>query len=124
MTRRCGATQTILAGGDDGVPGNCIQAAIATLLDIPIDAVPHFLLWLNWSRVMGEWLAEKGYTIRMRYTSEIPAERCIVGGMSPRGVAHVCVAEGGEIVWDPHPSRGGLTRISEAWTLLPIGESA
>jgi hypothetical protein len=37
--------QTILAGREDGVPGNCVQAAVASYLEVPIDAVPHFLLW-------------------------------------------------------------------------------
>jgi len=118
-----GVTQTLLAGREDGVPGNCVQAAIATLLGEPIDAVPHFLLWLEWNHVMVEWLAEKGWRIYCRFTDTIPDERCIVAGVSPRGVAHVCVAENGRIVWDPHPSRDGLTKIDEAWFIEPIEES-
>jgi len=108
-------TQTILAGREDGVPGNCIQAAVASLLSLPIDAVPHFLLWRIWSRALSDWLAERDLAIRVRYVTEIPTERCIVAGRSPRGVAHVCVAEGGAIVWDPHPSRDGLVSVAEAW---------
>lgn len=108
-------TQTILAGREDGVPGNCIQAAVASLLGLPLDAVPHVLLWDRWNHVLAEWLTERGYTFRALYTAEIPFERCIVAGMSPRGVPHVCIAEAGQIVWDPHPSRDGLSRVDEAW---------
>lgn len=109
------ATQTILAGREDGVPGNCVQAVIATMLNEPIEAVPHFLLWLEWNHVMVEWLAEKGYQLRCYFTDVIPDERCIVAGMSPRGVSHVCIAEHGQVVWDPHPSRDGLTKVDEVW---------
>lgn len=110
-----GVTQTLLAGREDGVPGNCIQAAVATLLGKPIEAVPHVLLFDRWNHMLAEWLAEQGYLMRVRLTDHIPEDRCIVAGMSPRGVAHVCVAEAGEIAWDPHPSRAGLIRIDEAW---------
>lgn len=116
-----GVTQTLLAGRTDGVPGNCVQAAIASLLSLPIEAVPHFLLWKLWNYRLREWLEEQGYTISVRSMNSIPAERCIVAGMSPRGVAHVCVAEGGRVVWDPHPSRAGLGRVDEAWF---IGEAS
>jgi hypothetical protein len=109
--------QTILAGRGDGVPGNCVQAAVASLLDLPIEAVPHFLLFDRWNHVLTDWLNERGYGIRVLNATEIPDERCIVAGMSPRGVAHVCIAEAGRIVWDPHPSGDGLTKVDEAWFL-------
>lgn len=34
--------QTILHDPQTGAIGNCMQAAIASLLDLPLDAVPHF----------------------------------------------------------------------------------
>lgn len=117
-----GAMQTILAGREDGVPGNCVQAAVASVLGLPIEAVPHFLLWLEWNHVMVEWLAEKGYSIKCRFTTEIPEERCIVAGMSPRGVAHVCVGRDGRVVWDPHPSGAGLTRVDEVWFIRELDQ--
>jgi hypothetical protein len=103
-------TQTILAGREDGVPGNCIQAAVASLLDLPIDAVPHFLLWEQWNVALAEWLTERGYTIRCRYTTEIPRERCIVAGVSPRGIAHASAS--------PRlaKSYGTRTRAATAWS--------
>lgn len=119
-----GATQTILAGREDGVPGNCVQAAVATVLGLPIEAVPHFLLWEHWNHALSEWLMERGYGLRCRFTSEIPDERCIVAGRSPRGISHVCVAEGGEIIWDPHPDRTGLVAVDEAWTFIPLRPAA
>lgn len=109
-------TQTILAGREDGVPGNCVQAAVASMLGLPLDAVPHFTLFRDWWTVMCGWLADKGYAVTRLGTRKIPlSRRCIVVGRSPRDITHVCVAEGGQIVWDPHPSRAGLANVIEAW---------
>ena len=41
------------------------------------------------------------------------------GGRSERGVDHVCVGEGGQIVWDPHPSRSGLVEIHDVTWFVP-----
>jgi hypothetical protein len=119
MTDR--VTQTILHDpAQDGVPfgerifGNCLQAAVASFFGWPLDAVPHFSQFLWWDTALELWARGLGYTVRTMQTTEIPEGRCILGGKSPRGVAHVVVAQGGEIVWDPHPSRGGLVSITDA----------
>jgi hypothetical protein len=92
-----GQTQTLLAGREDGVPGNCVQAAVASLLDLPIEGVPHFVLFRDWRAVMHDWLADNGYSIDIFAVATIPDERCIVVGPSPRDVTHVCVAEQGAV---------------------------
>lgn len=115
-----GETQTILAGREDGVPGNCVQAAVASFLDLPIEAVPHFVLFADWWSAMCDWLAERGYEVERVGTREIPPGCCVVVGRSPRGITHVCVAERGQIVWDPHPSREGLEQVTEAWFIRTL----
>lgn len=110
-------TQTITYSPDreaEGIYGNCLQAAVAALFDKPLDAVPHFSAFLWWPDALALWAKGEGYRVKGERTTEIPQRRCIVGGRSPRGVPHVCVAEGGQIIWDPHPSRDGLVSITDA----------
>ena len=114
-----GVRQTIFAGREDDVPGNCLQAAVATYFGKPLDLIPHFVVFPNWSEAVDLWLRQTtaGKLIwRRERATEIPSHRCLVIGKSPRGVFHICVADGGRIVWDPHPSDAGLTSVIEIWT--------
>ncbi len=111
-------TQTILFDPElnrQGVIGNCLQAAVASLLDLPLDAVPHFSSFVWWTTAMELWARGRNLTVKTEEVTweSMPERRCIVGGWSPRGVQHVCIAEGGNIVWDPHPSSDGLEGVTD-----------
>ncbi len=108
-----GVDQTILANTQQGVYGNCLQAAVATALDLPINAVPHFSQFVWWPAAMELWARGRNLTVKTLETDEWPQEGVvIVGGISPRGIPHtIVVRDGGE--WDPHPSRAGLTKITD-----------
>ena len=120
-----GVTQTITIGDGSGLLGNCAQAAVATWFtlsgwDTDLEDVPDFAndipqTW--WEQAMYGYFACRGYMLRMKDTAHdgIPDELCLLTGQSPRGVGHMVVAEGGRIVWDPHPSRAGLTTIGAAY---------
>lgn len=41
--------------------GNCLQASLATLLDLPLESVPHFRVMDGWFATMFSWLRENGY---------------------------------------------------------------
>jgi hypothetical protein len=112
-------SQTILYDPDldvRGVYGNCLQAAIASALGLELDAVPHFGAFTWWDAAVRMWL--RGRSLDWLYVSAgegLPSERCILVGTSPRPSGlHAVVAEGGRI-WDPHPSRDGLTEIRGAY---------
>ena len=112
-----GVTQTILYTPENeaaGVYGNCLQAAVATVLDMPLEAVPHFSQFLWWPHAMSLWAAGHGLKVCGERTSVIPDRLCVVGGKSPRGVMHSVVGEHGAIAWDPHPSRAGLAEVRDA----------
>lgn len=122
-------TQTITYSPENqaqGIYGNCLQAAVASLLDKPLDAVPHFSAFAWWPQALTLWAYGEGLKVCGESVDTIPDRLCIIGGKSPRGVAHVCVAEHGEVVWDPHPSRDGMTTITEAtwFEPYPEGETA
>lgn len=107
-------TQTLLANEAPGVYGNCLQAAVASVSKLPLDAVPHFSAFVWWEPALELWLRGRGLTMKRSYGSSVPWELSIVGGRSPRGFDHVVIGLEGQIVWDPHPSRDGLETITDA----------
>jgi hypothetical protein len=112
-------TQTILYNPDaeaSGVYGNCLQAAIASALGLDLDAVPHFGAFIWWDAAVRLWLRGRSLDWSWVPAGEgIPRERCVLVGASPRPTGLHAVAAGDGRVWDPHPSRDGLTEIRGAY---------
>ncbi len=125
--------QTIFGGGEGGkVPGNCSQAAMASVLDLPLDAVPHFLIFRSmWEHAMRMWLTERGLVSRF-YVAEwlredqekldnILGGAYIIGsGKGARGYQHATVWQKKDNwfipIHDPHPDKtfydgSGLTHV-------------
>lgn len=127
--------------------GNCLTAVVASLLDLPIEAVPNFVQdhvdhdadndpeWDWWVR-LNRFIRENGYA--MRYLRPVSAPDCpaesvfpdpepgefyTVTGISPRDprIHHIVIYRDGELVHDPHPDRTGLAEIKDQyhWTLRP-----
>jgi hypothetical protein len=107
--------------------GNCFSACVASVLELPIDDVPNFMLSRDsWFEAACQWLNARGFTalyvhhdaVKCGYVDPRPLIKAghyfIVGGLSPRGNHLHCVVEHrGKVVHDPHPSRDGLIG---AWT--------
>ena len=119
-------TQSILYSPEAearGVYGNCLQAAVASALGLELDAVPHFGAFAWWEPATRLWLRGRG--LDWRQADGIPQSRSIVIGPTVRGTGHhAVVGEGGEVAWDPHPSRTGLVKVDRAYALeqWPAGE--
>lgn len=101
--------------------GNCFTACISTILEIPIESIPHFCKGGNdnWYADFLWWLETVGYSnielLAEHYEHWSPSEglQCYLSGKSPRGnFDHVVVGryENGEykIIFDPHPDNTGL----------------
>jgi hypothetical protein len=116
-------TQTILADPDlaaQHVYGNCLQAALASVMRMPLDAVPHFVAFTWYRPALELWLRGYSLTGEWVHTEEVPSGGVsVVAGKSPRSGEHVCIGYDGQIVWDPHPSRAGLLSIYEALIIKP-----
>ena len=104
----------------EGEVGNCFQAAIASVIEWPLDAVPHFALLgeVHWWDCAQAWLDQQGFW--MEYQPDAfkeqgitPMPRCLLSGPSPRGFSHSVVGDSatGEMLHDPHPSRAGLLEV-------------
>ncbi|MEW2164407.1 hypothetical protein AB0912_15645 [Streptomyces sp. NPDC007084] len=111
-------TQTILHDDPEGRPGNCLQAAVASLLELPLLAVPHFLLLDDWWGSLIAFCRLAGYDVY----EQSPNRPCAYGlafGLSERGVRHAVCWIDGRIAHDPHPSRRGLLTLTELIALHP-----
>ncbi len=112
-------SQTILYDPDlnaRGVYGNCLQAAVASALGLDLEAVPHIGAFAWWDAAVRLWL--RGRSLDWRYvpaSEGLPGGRCVLVGTSPRPTGlHAVASESGH-VWDPHPSRDGLTEVRGAY---------
>ncbi len=113
-------TQTILTGDPEGRQGNCLQAAVASLFDLELDDVPHFVAEpesARWLDRMCTWAVSRRMFVRYRPTPEGVA-RGIAVGPTERGTHHANVVRDGRLVWDPHPSRAGLTGVKAVYEFI------
>ncbi|HEY1814877.1 MAG TPA: hypothetical protein VGG74_21165 [Kofleriaceae bacterium] len=116
-----------------GPDGNCFSACVASILELPIDAVPPFHGDGWWARFV-DWCAGRDlYPIFIPRDHDTlqpgraPGGFTMVGGpcmrngeRSPR--LHECVALDGKIVHDPNPCRNGLIEIKDFIVLVPLAK--
>jgi hypothetical protein len=118
-----------------GEEGNCMSACLASILEIPLKEVPCFVdngagKNGDWFRNMFSWLHERGWDFFPYYIGVIPLDwnnlpehlqdvHCyhLASGPGPRGWGHATVGWKGTIVHDPHPSKAGLTQVTEYYFL-------
>lgn len=122
--------QEFLHDPDNGVRGDCQRAVIASLLELPIAEVPHFLEIAKddsvlYYTLMQEFLAKRGLAyLTVPARSGAAFYGCDydvyyeISGPSPRGngVYHAVIGLNGKIVHDPHPSRSGLAGEYKDWS--------
>lgn len=88
--------------------GNCLQASVASLLGLPLECVPHFILEPSWEIRFMDFMADHDHPVTL-----VKPEEAVTGiaiGPTVRGTHHAVVLRDGRITWDPHPSRAGLTK--------------
>jgi len=119
--------QTIFVDTNPKKRGNCQSAAMASILDLPLDQVIDTAsdecrdggFW----KTIGEWLASRG----LKLVHMGPNDPRLIGsysigsGPSPRGAFHhAVVCKHGHMVWDPHPSDDGVLRIEAHDVIAPM----
>lgn len=96
--------------------GNCYQACIASIMDLPLDSVPNFIEYEDnvWYKVFLDFIEEQGYEYSWQNASEgVPEGYAIGSGISPRArkdkrINHAVVVLNGVMVHDPHPDKTGV----------------
>lgn len=122
--------QEFIHDPSNGVYGDCQRAVIASLLDLPLKDVPHFMEITNddpvgYWELLQSFLRERGYAYlaipaksgAAFYGASDEAIFHEISGPSPRGngVFHAVVGCDGRIVFDPHPSNDGLAGEPSEW---------
>lgn len=113
--------------------GNCLQACIASILELRLDQVPHFAKMYgdNWLSEFAEWLRHlclsaitiKGFEPKtstdLLNSSSLEDCYVIVGGEGwSEGVGHSVVYKGGEMVHDPVGKEGRGVKEPEDITII------
>lgn len=113
--------------------GNCTQAVLASLLELDIDEVPHFVALGEdrWWNAMVSWLGERGLfpvSIMPPENRDEPLAQFTgyhaMAGISPRGSRHVVVGQSGKLIHDPRPEGGGLAEVESWWLFMAIDAAA
>jgi hypothetical protein len=117
--------QTLLHDPANGVHGDCFRAVVASLLELPIESVPHFAAdfpeaytahkRINaWLRPFGLAYINLGVTGRFLDSVGIAGLHHELQGDSPRGhnAGHCVVAVDCQAVHDPHPDRSGVISVN------------
>lgn len=111
-----------------GQHGDCQRGVIASLLDLPLADVPHFLQVARgdaekyWEGIQG-FLRAHGFTYlttgrTWNFFGDDGDVYHEISGPSPRGNGqyHAVAGRNWVIVHDPHPSRAGLAGDPNEWT--------
>lgn len=103
--------------------GDCVRACTATILDLPLSDVPHFVKETpgpDWYEVWEKFMLDHGREVTifmMPWDSKPPVfmNYYLASGMTERGVKHMVVMRDGVVAHDPHPRGNGLTEIQCVW---------
>jgi len=124
-------TQFILANDPSGLPGDCVRASVASLLDMDPAKVPHFTSQDDvrvWPLALTAFAAEHGWDIQRRLfdpaIDRLPEFGIAIGSTTRPAASHAVVIRGGEMVWDPHPSRDGLVEVKQVIEFTPHPRTA
>jgi hypothetical protein len=120
--------QQFLHDPENGVKGDCFRACIASVLELPIEVVPHVaaLESSRWMRCMEGFLG--GLDVEIEWAEGMPPNGvwAIATVQSPRNpeVKHSVIYRDGVMVHDPHPSRaGGVGDPTGYFFLVPDGST-
>jgi len=112
--------QTMFGGPGSKDEGNCFPACLASLLEIPLEDVPHFHKKYDDDDAhihIVKWLLSHG-RIYVAFDAEMFDKHCgpimdtgsyyIAGGDGGRGFNHCAIYQRRKLIHDPHPKGKGL----------------
>jgi SPP1 gp7 family putative phage head morphogenesis protein len=105
-------------------PGNCMQAAAASFLNLPLEAVPNFVETDDPDEAMREFFRSWDFELIDKPTGVVPPGYYFETGLSVHGHEHIVLARAGAVVHDPHRNGGGLVRRDGVKWPVPLTELA
>lgn len=97
-----------------------MQCAVAYLLQVPVEEVPHFgesgIAEECWD-MFDDYFLSIGEMIVMWSADKTSDKVYLASGDTVRGTSHMVVMQNGKLLFDPHPSNAGLSRIVCTWML-------
>lgn len=113
--------------------GNCYGAAIASILEVPLEALPDYMgeykAGRDWHGLLSAYLYRHHGVMLMEVDRRLtpfvqPKGWHLLNGMGPRDLPHSTVGRDGELVFDPHPDRTGLVKVESYEFLVPVNLDA
>lgn len=102
---------------------DCLVCCLSHILGLPYNTIPHFVRVYEslWRPAMDSWL-EGFHSIEcVGFDGWYPRKGLyLVDGFTERDTPHIVVYSGREMVFDPHPSRSGLSEIRRTYWLMPL----
>lgn len=121
--------QTVMYQDEPRVYGDCMRACVASILELPVDDVPHFLQEagghvVEFYDLIEDFLDSRGIQVLWQHDLSYhwrpgdPSVYHLMSGPSPRhaGVGHCIVGRNGHPYFDPHPDNAMLSGTSDQWT--------
>lgn len=119
----------------NGLIGDCFRAAIASVLELDISSVPHFVrdfygdedglysAVYSYLANYGFFLLEVSYPIGLKQLKRQKENLNIdcyhlITGVDHDGDGHACVGLNGELIHDPHPLQRGFANSQNEWKIL------
>lgn len=105
--------------------GNCLQACLASVLELPLSAVPNLIARDDWWKAMNAWLTvERGLELMAFPVGEWkPTGLHLTSGAGSRNMEHVVVSHRGRMVHDPHVAGKGLVEEKTYWVFVALDPS-
>ena len=130
----------------EGTVGNCYQCCLASILELPLEKVPHFYKFAprgHSETLIHAWLMSQGLGLLSLDVGKLPSFKqgyigggpvpqgfCILSGPGPRvkkladgtekPIIHAVVGLAGRTIHDPHPSRAGLVAVDTIELLIAL----
>jgi hypothetical protein len=103
--------------------GNCTEAAVASILGLPLEAVPLFRdagptshdFWCAFE----DFFEGLGFGVVRLPGNHVPDVLYLASGPAERGCSHMVVMRDGKLIHDPHPSAAGLLSVEHVWLVVP-----
>ena len=106
-------------------PGNCMQASVASLFNVPLDYVPNFILDKDPFAAFREYMRICGYSIVKMPPEFVPTGIYFLTGISNRGHEHMALGYAGQLMFDPNPhGKPGFQKVDAVYWPVPSTDVA